>query len=294
MGRQLVLHPREIRFAPAWLRSLLPGHNPLDDELPWITFRAIQWLSQYLRPEMKAFEYGAGGSTLFLAKRVQELVSVEHDETFHSVVAARLADEGIQNCRLILSRPEKLSRENALGLAYDTTSFTSFGSRHAGECFEQYVKAIDEYPDGYFDLVMVDGRARASCVRRAIPKIKPDGALLLDNSERPGYAGARKLLEGFPRLDMFGIVPWNLDPYQTSVWRMEDRGTRQHAPPAGCYRRTCITRRMCREASIQFAEQLPSAQFRLRCDDAWKYAQTRVNLRCAGIVCGIGFIRCER
>ena len=224
MGRQLTLHPGEIRFARDWLRSLLPGHSPLDDELPWVTFRAIRWLKGYLRPEMKVFEYGAGGSTLFLAKRVRELVSVEHDETFHAVVAASLAKEGIHNCRLILIRPEKLSRENALGLVYDTTSFTSFGSGHAGECFAKYVKAIDQYPDGYFDLVMVDGRARASCVRRALPKVKPDGALLLDNSERPGYAVARRLLDGFPCLDMFGIVPWNLDPYQTSVWRIENRG----------------------------------------------------------------------
>ena len=81
------------------------------DELPWITFRAIQWLTRYLRPEMKVFEYGAGGSTLFLARRVRELVSVEHDETFHSVVAERLAKRGIQNCRLIFRPSDSLSRE---------------------------------------------------------------------------------------------------------------------------------------------------------------------------------------
>ena len=224
MGAVLLRHPREIRFAHLWVRSLLPGHNPLDDELPWITFRAIRWLLSYLKPEMTVFEYGAGGSTLFLAKRVGELVSVEHDETFHSLVAGRLAKNGIQNCRLVLCHSERRSQQTSADVPYGTASFTSFQARHAGEYFEKYVKVIDEYPDGYFDLVMIDGRARASCVRQAVPKIRPGGALLLDNSERPAYAVARRLLDGNPCFDMFGIVPWNLVPYQTSVWRIESRG----------------------------------------------------------------------
>jgi len=223
MGAVLMRHPRETRFAHLWLRSLLPGHNPFNDELPWITFRAIQWLLSFLKPEMRVFEYGTGGSTLFFAKRVSELVSVEHDEVFHSAVAGRLAKQGIQNCRLVLCRPEKDSQA-ALNVAYGTETFTSFEPRHAGEYFEKYVKVIDEYEDGYFDLVMVDGRARASCVRRAVDKIRQGGALLLDNSERPAYETARRLLDGYPCIDMFGIVPWNLVPYQTSVWRIESRG----------------------------------------------------------------------
>jgi len=178
---------------------------------------------------MKVFEYGAGGSTLFLAKRVRELVSVEHDASFHNVVAERLARQGIKNCRLILCQPESAPREMPLG-AYSTTSFTSFASRHMGESFEKYVKAIDAYPDGYFDLVMIDGRSRASCVRRAIGKVKPGGAVILDNSERPGYAGARRLLGEFTCLDMFGLVPWNMDLYQTSVWRVEKWSNIASAP----------------------------------------------------------------
>jgi hypothetical protein len=224
MAGVLIRHPQEVRFAHLWLRSLLPGHNPLDDELPWITFRAIRWLRSYLKPHMKVFEYGAGGSTLFLAKRVRELVSVEHDETFYSVISDRLTNQGIQNCRLVLCRPEKRSLQAPPDVAYGTASYTSFEQRHGGEWFEKYVKVIDEYPDGYFDLVVVDGRARASCVSRSLSKIRPAGALLLDNSERPAYAVARRLLDGYPCFDMFGIVPWNLVPYQTSVWRIDSQG----------------------------------------------------------------------
>lgn len=222
MGAVLGHHPREIRFSHLWLRSLLPGHSPVADELPWITFRAIRWLIAYLKPEMRAFEYGAGGSTFFLAKRVAELVSVEHDEAFHATIAGRLRSQGINNCRLLLRRPEKRTQNGVTKGSYGPDTFWSFEPTHAGEWFENYVKLIDEYPDEHFDLVMVDGRCRTACVKRALSKIKPGGALLLDNSERPAYAGARSLLDRYPHLDLFGIVPWNLVPYQTSVWLLND------------------------------------------------------------------------
>jgi hypothetical protein len=53
--------------------------------------------------------------------------------------------------------------------------------------FEEYVKFIERYSDESFDLISVDGRARVSCFRAAIKKLKPGGMLILDNSERNRY-----------------------------------------------------------------------------------------------------------
>jgi predicted O-methyltransferase YrrM len=53
--------------------------------------------------------------------------------------------------------------------------------------FTDYVGAIDDVP-GQFDLVVVDGRARVACARRALPRLAPDGVLLLDNANRDEYA----------------------------------------------------------------------------------------------------------
>ncbi len=39
----------------------------LDEGLPWITFPAMRWLHGHLRPSMSVFEWGSGGSTVFLA-----------------------------------------------------------------------------------------------------------------------------------------------------------------------------------------------------------------------------------
>ena len=219
MGSVLIRHPDDIRFAYRWLRSLLPSHSPLTDEIPWVTFKAIEWLESYLKPHMDVFEYGAGGSTLFLAKRASRVVSVEHDEEFYQVVAKQLTAGQMQNCELILRKPERMhpGDEPSEG----SRNFASFQGKYRGLSFGDYVKAIDRYPDGSFDLVAVDGRARVSCVRHAIGKVRRGGYVLLDNSERPAYAEAFALLSRYRRQDMYGIVPWNLGTYQTSIWQID-------------------------------------------------------------------------
>lgn len=212
MAGELGRHPRELPYTLRWLRSMLPGHDPLRDALPWITFRAIDWLSEYLRPGMSAFEYGAGGSTLFLAARVRRLVSVEHDPTYHRGVAARIGGDLGGRCELLLREPRPCDGTNH--------EFASVQARYRGVCFDSYVKAIDAYPDRSFDLVLVDGRARVACVKRALPKVAAGGAIVLDNSDRAAYADAGRLLAALQRQDLPGLTPWNLEVSQTTVWRL--------------------------------------------------------------------------
>jgi len=47
--------------------------------IPWISYPAIKMLEKILKPEMRVFEWGVGGSTLFFSARVRQLVSIEHD-----------------------------------------------------------------------------------------------------------------------------------------------------------------------------------------------------------------------
>ena len=39
--------------------------------IPWLPPAAVNYLDQLLSPEMRVLEYGAGGSTLWLAERVK-------------------------------------------------------------------------------------------------------------------------------------------------------------------------------------------------------------------------------
>ncbi len=217
VGYLLAQHPRELRFAIKWAKSLLPNRSPLSEEIPWVTFRAIEWLDACLKPDMSVFEYGAGGSTLFFARRARAVVSVEHDDGFQ-LLSPSPCDEKARQLHSAAPRARRLADGQTVG--YSTCQLHIGSSEVRGPSFERYVRSIDAYPDRSFDLVLVDGRARASCVARAIPKVKPGGHLLLDNSERRGYAGALELLQSYPRIDHFGIVPWNLETYQTSVWQI--------------------------------------------------------------------------
>jgi hypothetical protein len=84
------------RVAPpaqdGWFRSFEEGAAVDRDgkPLPWYTYPAIEFLQARVRPEMVIFEYGCGNSTLWWAKRVAEVVSVEHDGEWYRRVAARV------------------------------------------------------------------------------------------------------------------------------------------------------------------------------------------------------------
>jgi len=135
----------------AWsaLRELL-GRRPA---LPWIPYDAIRRIASRLRPDAQVLEFGAGMSTLWFASRCAFVHSIEADASWHELVAARLAKEGRTNVRLELRSEE--------------------------EEFAQF----EEYADGRFDLVMVDGSWRRTSMVAALRLVKPDGAMYLDNTD---------------------------------------------------------------------------------------------------------------
>jgi len=215
----LLCEPSSIKFAHLWVRSLLPGYNPLNGEVPWLTFKAKAWLESYLKPNMSVFEYGSGGSTIFLSKKVSKLISIEHDKNWYTEVSRALSKKKNSNCEYILCEPEK--EISGAMFSYDCKTYASALRKYAGMNFEKYVKSIEKYPDGSFDLVIVDGRARSSCIRHAPSKIRPGGYLMLDNSERQRYSDSISLLAGYKRTDFFGIGPYITYLWQTSVWKIE-------------------------------------------------------------------------
>jgi precorrin-6B methylase 2 len=202
--------PGGIRFLAPFARSLLPGHSPLDDVIPMMTFRAVAWLRRYLQPRMQIFEYGSGGSTPFFARRVEHVVSVEHDPEWYARTEERLRSLGLDNCTYVLRPAQPGANER----------FASTDPAYRGLNFEAYVKTIAGYPDRRFDLVSVDGRARVACVLEAIAKVRSGGFLLLDDADRAEYAEALDALASYPRVDYPGIAPAKVEPALTSVWKI--------------------------------------------------------------------------
>lgn len=155
--------------------------SPLNISLPWISFSSFDFLQSVIGTDFKVFEYGSGGSTLFFLNRVNELISVEHDLEWKKNVEQKI------NKRLLKGKHEyffvpPINKQVSL-IEASSAQFEEFRNSD----FIDYVAIIDKYDDNYFDLIVIDGRARPSCLKKSVTKVKPGGYILFDNSERAQY-----------------------------------------------------------------------------------------------------------
>lgn len=206
-----------VRFFLPWLRTM-KSRNSLKDGLPWMAFPAIRFLQSILQKDARVFEYGAGGSSLFFARQVEELVSVEHDKTWFEHTQAAMQDVQRQfgiRWTGILAEPEVKSPPIE-GSPADPLAYTSSDETLRGRSFLKYAAAIDAYPDEYFDVVLIDGRARPSCFLHAMTKVKFGGYVVLDNAERESYSYIEETAE---RLGFVKREFWGPGPYNNYCWR---------------------------------------------------------------------------
>ena len=159
ISMNLLLNPGYIsRYLTQSVLNRKSRRTPLDLELPWLPFAAIDFLHAYLTPDMKVCEYGCGGSTFFFAQRVKMVYSIEDNPRWFKLVSHRLKERSISNVRLNL-------------FPFDPENLTSFQT-------SDYVRAI---PADKFDVIAVDGtegsswQMRPICFKYAEGRIKPGG-----------------------------------------------------------------------------------------------------------------------
>lgn len=202
---------------PGWmaghLRSLFAIHDVADMihlDLAWWTYDAMRGVESFLATRsspVRVFEYGSGASTAWLARRADEVTTVEHDAGFGAYLASLLDPAWRVDLRVVEPVPST------------APVAPSRRAGHQGLDFDHYVHAIDDVP-GSFDLVVVDGRARVACARHALPRLRPDGLLVLDNANRTEYAS----VVDDPSLDvrvLRGATPCL--PYPTSTALLRHR-----------------------------------------------------------------------
>lgn len=203
----------------SWQRSLNEKANPLEDECPWITFSAIDFVKKITRNDMKVFEYGTGGSTLFFIKRVKKIISVEHDPIWANKVVEATKKYKYKNWKLHLKEP-KLGYYLINKDPSNTDLYISSVEQFNGYSFKEYVSSIDVYPDQYFDIILIDGRARPSCFKHSIPKVSKDGYIIWDNTDRKHYFNAMEKAPNFLEfLDFPGCSPYVNFFTRTSAWK---------------------------------------------------------------------------
>lgn len=163
-----------------YIKSIIFGRSHDYPPLPWMNYDAINYIDQMIRKTPRVFEYGSGSSTLYWVGKGAKIVSIEHEASFYEKLKMKLDANVVYH--LIEPQAESVIKTNS---PEDPDLYQS--SDYIGYVFENYVKAIDIYQDNYFDVVVVDGRARPSCIKRALPKIRKGGMLILDNSDRRYY-----------------------------------------------------------------------------------------------------------
>ena len=160
----LVLHPQYIPRCV--VHNLLNGKTPLDLEIPWFSYAAIDFLGDFLRPDMTVCEYGSGGSTLFFAQRTRSVYSIEDNAKWYEWVSHRLEAKSIDNVTLRLC-------------PFDFKNPAGFED-------SEYLQAMPNEP---FDVIVVDGseewtQVRPVCFKKAEAQVKPGGIIIVDDSWR--------------------------------------------------------------------------------------------------------------
>jgi hypothetical protein len=187
--------------------------------LPWITYNAISWLDEYLNSGIVMFEYGSGESTLYFTEKVKKVISVEHDLEWHDKVYDDLEKYKVKNCDYFYIPPEKLNEKKD----YFVGSYSSKNNKYKKYSFEEYARFIEIYSEKFFDFVFIDGRSRASCIKHALNRVKDNGYIMLDNSDRGHYACILSYMDIYDKQDFPGMgrdsKEWN-----TTIWKINRNG----------------------------------------------------------------------
>jgi hypothetical protein len=208
-----------LKYYKRWSRLL--GKNPLDERQPWFTFKAIDFVTENSGKINKVFEFGGGGSTTYFLDKAAEVVTVEHDPEWFHLLQNKIGSNGSQKWHGQLVLPEESVDTRSLDIARPLDYFSA-DPLFKEATFKAYSTFICQFNDEYFDLVLIDGRARTSCLFHAVPKVKIGGLLLLDNSERTYYMKNNlMLLKEHYRLliNHTGPVPYSPFFSETTIWQ---------------------------------------------------------------------------
>ncbi len=172
----------------AQFRSMKSGFpvNKSGEAIPWYTFPAIEYLSQFDFSEMNVLEFGSGYSTVYWKKKCRKITSVEHRAEWINIVKGFIFKE---NTELILQTENN---------------------------YTQICKTLDKK----FDIIIIDGIKRPDCTREIKHCLNTQtGLVILDNSD--WYPETSKYLRNELNLfeiDFFGFGPINNYTWCTSIF----------------------------------------------------------------------------
>ena len=201
VAASIARHPRVLfpylKYLPTW------GKGPIDYELPWISFPAINFIKRHLRPWHNVFEYGSGGSTLWFARNSNSVLSVESDSDWHNQVCSRLTSRGIKNASCEL---HPISGDSPSAFQSDS-----------------FFRRIEV---STWDVILVDcycgfsasryGLTRPYALEIALHHLRPGGIVILDDSWM--FKSSLEPKAGWRVEDFIGLGPCRYGVTSTAVF----------------------------------------------------------------------------
>jgi hypothetical protein len=180
--------------------------------IPWMNYKVIRHIETKLTNVTNIFEYGSGTSTQYWLDKGKHVVSIEHSHEFYNVTKKCLL--GDIDYKLVEPEIQNVDQ------VYNPSLYMNYQSkRFKGYNFEKYVKSIERYDNEFFDVIVVNGRARASCMYHSIPKLKFGGMLILENSDREHYLNdIKKMLDKWDKYTFRGSVRGLAQQEQTTIF----------------------------------------------------------------------------
>lgn len=168
-----------------WFRSF--GGAPIDqrdEPIPWMPYCFIDFIEPRLSRDLSIFEFGSGNSTRYFAERVNDIVSVEHNDKWFNKI-----------------EPE---------LPKNATLYHRSG--------DEYIQEIKQH--GEFDIVIIDGKRRVDSVKNSLDSLTNSGVIIWDDTFRGAYdSGKDYLIEnGFRELYFQGMGPVTANLQRTSIF----------------------------------------------------------------------------
>lgn len=176
---------------------------------PWTTQASIKTFDQILTRDMVGFEYGSGFSTLYFARRMKHVTSIEHNPVWFNLVNEKFKTLGVKNVSYQLIPP---GQSNLAPYPFYEKFQLTNDDFQVREEYIDYFSAILNYPDSHFDFILVDGRARVECCLLAIAKLKSGGIFVLDNSDRSRYRPVFHVLKNWKS------VTTTTGLFDTTIW----------------------------------------------------------------------------
>jgi len=212
------------QYQNSWKNSFLNGFS-LDENnqpIPWFSYKAIDFLKNFIQPNHHICEYGCGSSTLFFSNRVEYLVGLETDPIWLNIIEEKITQQNFKHHQKLPSNQQNKS-PNLLEKFYKNFFRNS-------QRIDLYLNENAMQDDNYqnfcnyflekFDVIIIDSKKRFNCAIQAVQCLRPDGIIILDDSQRPNYKKIFQYFEklNFKKMDFFGIAPGQLTLKNTTIF----------------------------------------------------------------------------